>query len=71
MQTAHYSISEIIIAVATDNDATGKNGITMRGGVAARGVRRRGDGREFTSTYLMCRGNNRTIASLLVEFFGN
>lgn len=29
MQTAHYSISEIIIADATDNDAMGKNKISQ------------------------------------------
>jgi len=28
MQTAHYSISEIIVADTTDNDAIGKNRIT-------------------------------------------
>lgn len=28
MQTAHYSITEIIITDATDNDTMGKNAIT-------------------------------------------
>lgn len=41
MQTAHYSISEIIIADATDNDATGKNKIS------------RYNRRQFMSTYLI------------------